>query len=281
MSQANPNNVTELKTARRVRSIWISDVHLGFSGCSADYLIEFLRAVHCDTLYLVGDIIDFWALKRKPYWPQSHNNVVRCILGKAKHDTRVVFVPGNHDEVLRDYDGLRFGNIEIADTAIHTTVDGRRLLVIHGDQFDCVVKHSRALALLGTFLYEVLLRLNGIVNWVRRKFHRDYWSLAAFLKHKVKNAMQYIGRYEQVLADEAKRRGVHGIVCGHIHRPELSRVGTIEYLNCGDWVESCTALVERDDGVIELLRWTERKEVVKTLDVFASPAVKAVELNAA
>lgn len=275
------NNVKELKTARRVRSVWISDVHLGFSGCSAEFLIDFLRSVRCDTLYLVGDIIDFWSLKRKPYWPQSHNNVVRCILGKAKHDTRVVFVPGNHDEVLRDYDGLRFGNIEIANTAVHTAVDGRRLLVIHGDQFDYVVKHSRVLALVGTFLYEVLLRLNGMVNWVRRKFNREYWSLAAFLKHKVKNAMQYISRYERILADEAHRRGVHGIVCGHIHRPEISRVEDIEYLNCGDWVESCTALVERDDGVIELLRWTERKEVLKTLEAFGRQTDSDARLDAA
>ncbi len=264
------DNISDIKTVRNVRTVWISDVHLGSPGCSAGYLSGFLYAVHCQTLYLVGDIVDFWALKRRPFWPQAHNDVVRRILGKAKNGVRVVFIPGNHDEVVRSYNGLKMGNIEILDDAIHTTADGRRLLIIHGDQFDYVVRHSRVLAVVGAVLYELLLKMNRLVNWFRRRMKKGYWSLAAFLKHKVKNAVQYIGRYEQILAAEAEKRGVDGIVCGHIHRPEIAFVGKLAYLNCGDWVESCTALLERWDGVIELVHWTEHGETLKVLEIFAA-----------
>ena len=260
------DKVTELKTARKVRTVWISDVHLGFPGCSADYLAEFLRSIRCEKLYLVGDIIDFWYMKRRRFWSQSHNNVVRCILGKAKHGTEVVFIPGNHDENLRDYEQLQLGNIRIALDDIHETLDGRRLLITHGDQYDYVMRHSRFLAVVGSFLYDWLLRANRVVNWARRKLKKDYWSLAAYLKHKVKNAVQYIGQYEEILAAEAERRGVDGLVCGHIHRAEISRIGDVVYLNCGDWVESCTALVERWDGTIELIHWADKREVLKTLE---------------
>ncbi|GAB4181114.1 MAG: UDP-2,3-diacylglucosamine diphosphatase [Wenzhouxiangellaceae bacterium] len=259
-------NVTQLKTARRVRTVWISDVHLGFPGCSADHLAEFLRSFQCEKLYLVGDIIDFWYMRRRRYWSQAHNNVVRCIFGKAKHGTEVVYIPGNHDEKLRDYDQWQLGNIKICDDAIHETLDGRRLLVIHGDQFDYVMRHSRLLAVIGSFLYDWLLKANRVVNWVRGKLKKDYWSLAAFLKHKVKNAVQYIGQYEEILAGEAERRGVDGLICGHIHRAEISQIGDVHYLNCGDWVESCTALVELWDGSIELIHWADRREVLKVLN---------------
>ncbi len=250
---------------RHVRSIWISDVHLGFAGCSAEHLLKFLRQMRCERLYLVGDIIDFWSLKRKRHWPQSHNDVIRSILGKAKHDTRVIFVPGNHDDVMRDYAGLMLGNVEIHDEFIHETPDGRRLLILHGDQFDGAVRCSKLVSLLGAGLYDLLLRANGWVNWVRGKLGRDYWSLASFLKQRVKNAVRYIEHFEQAVAREANSRQVDGLICGHIHRPELTTISDRLYLNCGDWVESCTALIEHHDGSIELIHCADRSEVLKRL----------------
>lgn len=244
----------------KVRSVWISDIHLGFRGCSADFLLDFLHKVECDYLYLVGDIIDIWEMKKKMYWPQAHNNVIRTLLGKAKHNTKVVYVPGNHDEVLRDFDGAVFGNVEIQNEIIHTTADNKKLLILHGDQFDSVVKISPLLAKVGSRLYEYLLRANRWVNFVRRKLGFSYWSLAAFLKHRVKNAVQYISNFEEAVAHEAARQGVDGVVCGHIHRAEIARHHDIDYFNCGDWVESCTALVEHPDGTMEILNWTELAE---------------------
>ncbi|KGM07124.1 Ser/Thr protein phosphatase family protein [Methylophaga thiooxydans] len=244
----------------KVRSVWISDIHLGFRGCSADFLLDFLHSVECDYLYLVGDIIDVWEMKKKMFWPQAHNNVIRTLLGKAKHNTKVVYVPGNHDEVLRDFDGAVFGNVEIQNEIIHTTADNKKLLILHGDQFDSVVKISPLLAKVGSRLYEYLLRANRWVNFVRRKLGFSYWSLAAFLKHRVKNAVQYISNFEEAVAHEAARQGVDGVVCGHIHRAEIARHHDIDYFNCGDWVESCTALVEHPDGTMEILNWTEFTE---------------------
>jgi len=255
-----------LRIKRNVRTIWISDVHLGFSGCSADYLLEFIRDMRCDTLYLVGDIIDFWALKKKRYWPQAHNDVVRSILGKAKHDTRVVYVPGNHDEAMREYNGLTLGNVEIHDRIVHETVDGRRFLVIHGDQFDSAVVNSKVIGLIGSAAYDFLLRMNRYVNWCRAKTGRDYWSLAASVKHKVKKAVKYISNFESAVAHEARRQNVDGLICGHIHRAELTRLDDVSYMNCGDWVESCTALVEHHDGTIELLRLADDPGVLKRMD---------------
>ncbi|WP_297807477.1 UDP-2,3-diacylglucosamine diphosphatase [uncultured Methylophaga sp.] len=249
----------------KVRSVWISDIHLGFRGCSADFLLDFLHKVECDYLYLVGDIIDVWEMKKKMYWPQAHNNVIRTLLGKAKHNTKVVYVPGNHDEVLRDFDGAVFGNVEIQNEIIHTTADNRKLLILHGDQFDSVVKISPMLAKVGSRLYEWLLRANRYVNLVRRKMGFSYWSLAAFLKHKVKNAVQYISHFEEAVAHEAARQGVDGVVCGHIHRAEIARHHDVDYYNCGDWVESCTALVEHPNGEMEILNWTELVEQPKVL----------------
>jgi len=241
----------------KVRSVWISDIHLGFRGCSADFLLDFLHSVECDYLYLVGDIIDVWEMKKKMFWPQAHNNVIRTLLGKAKHNTKVVFIPGNHDEIFRDYDGAVFGNVEIKNEVIHTTADNKKLLILHGDQFDSVVKISPMLAKVGSRLYEYLLRANRWVNFIRRKLGFSYWSLAAFLKHRVKNAVQYISNFEEAVAHEAARQGVDGVVCGHIHRAEIARHHDIDYFNCGDWVESCTALVEHPDGTMEILNWTE------------------------
>ncbi len=267
------DNVTELSTARRVRSVFISDVHLGFPGCSAEHLNDFLHSIQCENLYLVGDIIDFWYLKKRGYWSQSHNNVVRSILGKAKHNTNVIFIPGNHDEVLRSYDGIQLGNVKIVKDAVHIAPDGRRYLVLHGDQFDYVVRHSKFLAKLGSRCYNWLLYANRMVNWWRDKLGKDYWSLAKFLKHKVKNAVSYIGSFESALAREANRRGVDGLVCGHIHHAEISRIDEVIYMNCGDWVESCTALIELHDGSIELQHWADEKKVIKVLPRGASDGI--------
>jgi UDP-2,3-diacylglucosamine pyrophosphatase LpxH len=250
---------------RHVRSIWISDVHLGFTGCSADHLLKFLRRMRCDNLYLVGDIVDFWALRKRRFWPQDHNNVIRSILGKAKHDTRVVFIPGNHDEVMRDYLGLALGNVEIANEIIHETPDGRRFLVLHGDQFDGAVVSSRLLGMIGAGLYDLLLKANGFMNKVRSWMGLEYWSLAAFLKQRVKNAVKYISNFEQAVAKAAHHHRVDGLICGHIHRPEITQIDGVEYLNCGDWVESCTALIEHFDGTIELVHCSDRSSILKRL----------------
>jgi UDP-2,3-diacylglucosamine pyrophosphatase LpxH len=255
----------------RYRTVWISDVHLGFRGCRADYLLDFLRRVHCEQLYLVGDIVDLWAMRRAVHWPQSHNDVVRTILGKAKHGTRVIYVPGNHDDLVREHDGLRFGNLEVRTRAIHHTADGRRLLVLHGDEFDAVVRLSPWLAALGSHAYGLLLRVNRLVNFARRRFGFPYWSLAGDLKHRVKNAVRFIGNFEQAVAQAARHEGVDGLVCGHIHRAEISEIGGVRYLNCGDWVESCTALVEDNAGRIELLHWSDTQHALK-----AEPAVAAL-----
>jgi len=243
----------------KFRTIWISDVHLGTAGCNADLLLDFLKSVECETLYLVGDIIDMWRLRKGWYWPPRHNDVVRRILKMAKHGTHVVYVPGNHDEVLRDYVGLAFGDVTIADLAIHETADGRRLLVLHGDQFDGVVLYAKWLAFLGDNAYELLLRSNTLLNWVRRKFGLPYWSLSAYMKKRVKNAVQFIWRYEEIVAHAAVEAKVDGVVCGHIHSAEIKRFGDVTYYNDGDWVESCTALVEHSDGHIEIVDWAERK----------------------
>ncbi len=243
----------------RLRTVFISDFHLGTPGCSAALLLDFLKSIECETLYLVGDIIDAWRIKRKGwYWPPAHNDVVRCILKMAKRGAHVVYVPGNHDEMMRDYAGLAFGDVTVADEPIHRTADGRRLLVLHGDQFDGVVLYAKWLAFLGDSAYELLLKSNRLVNWVRRRFGLPYWSLAAHMKKRVKNAVQFISRFEEVVAHAAADRHVDGVVCGHIHSAEIRRFGEVTYYNTGDWVESCTALVEHGDGRMEVLDWAER-----------------------
>jgi len=242
----------------RYRTIWISDLHLGTRGCKAGFLLDFLRYNDADTIYLVGDIIDGWRLKKSWYWPQTHNDVVQKVLRKVRKGARVIYIPGNHDAWLRDYTLLQFGSVEVADEAVHITADGRRLLVIHGDVFDAVVKHARWLAVLGDGAYTAALWLNRHFNIVRRRFGYQYWSLSAHLKHRVKNAMQYIGSFADAVAEEARRREVDGVVCGHIHHAEMREIKGVLYCNDGDWVESCTALVEHFDGTLELINWIER-----------------------
>jgi len=253
------------------RTIWISDIHLGTPGCNAELLMDFLKSIECETLYLVGDIIDAWRLRKGWYWPPRHNDVVRRILKMAKHGTHVVYVPGNHDEVLRDYAGLAFGDVTIASEVIHETADGRRLLVLHGDQFDSVVLYAKWLAFLGDSAYEFLLKANRVVNFFRRRFGLPYWSLAAHMKKRVKNAVSFISRFEEVVARAAAERHVEGVVCGHIHSAEIRQFGDITYYNDGDWVESCTALVEHDDGRIEIIDWAERKRA-EAMEAAAAPA---------
>jgi UDP-2,3-diacylglucosamine pyrophosphatase LpxH len=239
----------------RFRTVWISDIHLGTPGCNADMLVDFLHSIECETLYLVGDIIDGWRLKKGWYWPASHNDVVRRILKLARKGTRVVYIPGNHDEMFRDYAGLTFGGVEIALEAVHETADGRLLMVVHGDMFDSVMMYARWLAFLGDQAYVMLLKANQWLNAVRRRLKLPYWSLSAHLKKKVKNAVQFITEYETVVAREAAQRGVDGVVCGHIHSAEIRELGGITYYNDGDWVESCTALVEAPNGQMQLIDW--------------------------
>ncbi|MEO8386070.1 MAG: UDP-2,3-diacylglucosamine diphosphatase [Betaproteobacteria bacterium] len=239
----------------RYRTIWISDIHLGTVGCQAGHLLEFLKHTDSRYLYLVGDIIDGWALKRRWYWHQQHNDVVQKILRKARKGTKVTFIAGNHDEAARQFLGLGFGGITIADQVIHVTANGKRFLVLHGDQFDGVVQCAKWLAYVGDYLYELTLKLNRGFNWVRRKIKLPYWSLSQYLKHKVKNAVSYISAFEEAVAREARVRGMDGVVCGHIHRPEIREIGGVLYCNDGDWVESLSALVETHDGKIKIITW--------------------------
>lgn len=239
------------------RTIWISDVHLGTSGCKAGHLVDFLKSHTCDTLYLVGDIVDGWKLTGGWYWPQEHTNVVRKILTKAKRGTEVVYVTGNHDEFLRkfvDY-RLEFGNMRLVNEAVHTTADGRRLLVIHGDMFDVITRYHKWIALTGDALYNGTMRFNYWFNRGRALLGMRYWSLSAFAKQHVKTAVNVVSTFEESLAHECKRRKLDGVVCGHIHHAEAREIDGVSYYNCGDWVESCTALTEDQNGKIQVLRW--------------------------
>jgi UDP-2,3-diacylglucosamine pyrophosphatase LpxH len=242
---------------RHYRTIFISDIHLGTRGCKADLLADFLTHHECRTLYLVGDIIDGWALKQGWFWSPEHSRVVDLVLRKAEHGTRVIYIPGNHDEDFRKYCGLVFAGVELKREAIHQTADGQALLVIHGDHFDAIITCARWLALLGDRAYTLALVLNDAFNCARRRFGLPYWSLSAYLKRKVKNAVSYISSFEHVLAREAKNRGLDGVVCGHIHHAETKMIDGILYCNDGDWVESCTALVEDARGRLEIVEWTK------------------------
>jgi UDP-2,3-diacylglucosamine pyrophosphatase LpxH len=232
----------------RFRSVWISDIHLGTPGCQAQALLEFLKRVECDTLFLVGDIIDGWQLRRSWFWPQAHNDVVQKLLRKARKGTRVIFVPGNHDEFARKYLGHSFGGIEVAEDWIHETADGRKIWITHGDYFDAVIQCARWLAILGDRAYEFMLRLNHHLNSWRARLGLPYWSLSKFIKLKVKRAVAYVNDFEDAVAREARKLGVQGVVCGHIHHAEMRWIDEVLYCNDGDWVESLTALVEQEDG---------------------------------
>ncbi|KAB0680198.1 UDP-2,3-diacylglucosamine diphosphatase [Aureimonas leprariae] len=269
---------------RRFRTLFISDVHLGSKAARADLLIDFLRLHEAETIYLVGDIVDGWRLKRSWHWPQSHNDVVQKLLRKARKGARIVYVPGNHDEFLRDFPGEHFGGVEVRQSAVHTTADGRRLLVMHGDEFDVVVRNARLIAYLGDWAYDAAIAVNLVFNRVRRAFGFPYWSFSSWAKLKVKNAVAFIGAFEAALAAEAKRQGCDGVVCGHIHHAEIGRRGEVEYANTGDWVESCTAIGERDDGSLELIRWAETVAVPaigRRRPVTTAPSLADADLEAA
>lgn len=243
------------RPAHRYRTIFISDVHLGTRGCKAEILADFLACNDCETLYLVGDIIDGWALKRRWYWSDAQTQVVQEILKKADNGTKVIYIPGNHDEFLRPYCGRHMAGIELRYDAIHETADGKRLWVLHGDRFDAVMACAKWLAHLGDWAYSFALALNDRLHMIRSRFGLSYWSLSAHLKSAVKNAVEYISRFEDVVARAAVPKGVDGVMCGHIHHAEIRRIGPVLYLNDGDWVESCTALVEDGRGHLEILRW--------------------------
>ena len=242
----------------KYRTVWISDTHLGTRGCQAKYLDDFLVNIKCDTLYLVGDIIDAWHMgKGATYFPQSHVNVIRRVLTFAKKGTAVKYVVGNHDEFIRkllDFE-LTWGNIEFANEFIHKTVDGKELLVVHGDLYDTVVRYHKWIAYLGDTAYTLLIETNRWFNIVRVKLNLPYWSLSAYLKRQVKGAVQFINSFDDALARECKNRNLHGVVCGHIHHAEIKEIDDVLYCNDGDWVESCTALVEHFDGKLEIIQW--------------------------
>lgn len=246
-----------------VRSLFISDLHLGTPGCQAKALLGFLRAYPSERLYLVGDIIDGWQLRRKWHWPQSHNDVVQKILKRARKGCKVTFIAGNHDEFARHFIGHQFGGVDVADEAIHTTATGKRLWVVHGDHFDGVIQYAKWLAYLGDNLYELALRMNRHLNSFRARIGLPYWSLSQYLKHRVKSALNYVLQFEVVVAQEARKRGLDGVVCGHIHRAEMRVIDGVLYCNDGDWVESLTGLVEHHDGRLEIVHW-QPEHIVKS-----------------
>ena len=240
---------------RQFKTLFVSDLHLGARACQAEAFLDFLRHYDADTIYLVGDIIDFWSVKRNPLWLQSHNDVLQKLLRKARKGTKIIFIPGNHDDGVRGYCGMTFGAIEIHHDIVHVTADGGRFLVMHGDEFDVIVRYARWLAFLGDRSYEFALWCNGPLNTVRRWLGFGYWSLSNYLKLRVKTAVNFIGDFEQAISMEAKRRNVDGVICGHIHHMADRVIGGVRYINCGDWVESCTAIAEDFDGMLSQISW--------------------------
>ena len=269
--EAFARNANDPLPVLRFRSIWISDVHLGTRGCQAETLLDFLRYTESEFLYLVGDVVDGWQLKKRWFWPQAHNDVIQKLLRRAHKGSQVFYVPGNHDEAARDFCGLHFGGVQVTNDVVHTTATGKRLLVVHGDQFDTVIGCAKWLARLGDTAYIFLLGVNAVFNYVRRKLGFSYWSLSAYLKGKVKDAVKYIGDYEDFIAKEARRHNADGVVCGHIHKAEIRQIGPILYCNDGDWVESCTALVEDNEGHLRILDWPLEREKLLQLQAAAAP----------
>ena len=271
---SGPDDIVS-RPPQRYRTLWISDLHLGTPGCQAKALLDFLKHTECETLFLVGDIIDGWQLRRQWYWPQAHNDVIQKLLRKARRGTRVIFVPGNHDEFARKYINHTFGGVEVAEEWVHETADGRKLWVIHGDLFDAVIQCAKWLAYLGDTLYEFTLKLNRHLNSMRARMGLPYWSLSKYLKLKVKRAVSYVGDFEFAVAREARKRGLQGVVCGHIHHAEMRDIDGILYCNDGDWVESLTALAEHADGRLEILQWSEHMPVSTKAGARAARAAAA------
>lgn len=246
----------------RFRTIWVSDIHLGTKGCQADKLLDFLTYADSEFLYLVGDVVDGWHLRKRWYWPPVHNEVVQIFMRRASNGTKVVYLPGNHDEMARDYLGLQFGGVLVTDDYVHETADKKRLLIMHGDQYDAVMGYAAWLAHVGDAAYTFLIKVNAWLNYVRRKMGLSYWSLSAYLKHKVKNKVEKISEFETFIAEEAARKQADGVVCGHIHHAEMRMIGKVLYCNDGDWMESCTALVEHMDGRLEIINWLKQREAL-------------------
>ncbi|MDQ6950270.1 MAG: UDP-2,3-diacylglucosamine diphosphatase [Mariprofundales bacterium] len=240
----------------KVRSIFLSDIHLGTRACQADRLLAFLRAYESEHLFLLGDIVDFWSMSRSIQWSQSQNTIIQKLLRRARHGERIVFIPGNHDEVLRDYIGTAFGDIALQREHVHTMVDGKRFLLVHGDEFDQVTRYHRSVAVLGDMAYTMLVRINIFLSWFRRVFHiSGYWSLAGYAKRRMKTALQFVFDFEGAVIHAARERNLDGVICGHIHWAAIREVDGLTYVNCGDWVDSCTAIVEHFDGRLELIEW--------------------------
>ena len=264
LSPVAPVNVGKGSSGRllRFRTIWLSDIHLGTRGCQAETLLDFLRHTESDYLYLVGDIVDGWHLKKRWYWPQMHNDVVQKFLRRARQGTQTFYVAGNHDEFARSFCGLHFGGVLVIDQIMHTTAKGQRLLIMHGDQFDAVMGCAKWLAHLGDKAYDFALWLNRVFNFCRQKLGLPYWSLSAWLKHKVKNAVDHISDFETFIATSARHHHADGVVCGHIHHAQMRMIGNVLYCNDGDWVESCTALVEDEDGNLSIINWPKQREAL-------------------
>jgi len=247
-------------TTHHYRTIWISDLHIGSTQCQSDTLLDFLRHNDSDKLYLVGDIIDFWALSKKMYWPPSHNTIIQKVLRKARHGTQIIYIPGNHDENVRDYDNYIFGDIVVKKSDIHTTAQGQRLLIVHGDEYDTIAKHHKWMAKIGSVGYDILIEINRYLRMFRHFFGmRSNFSLAAYVKFKVKNVVQFMSDYEASIVNSLKNGNLDGVVCGHIHHAEIKEIEGFQYINTGDFVESCTAIVEHADGSIELIRWSKQE----------------------
>lgn len=245
---------------KQFRTLFISDIHLGSKAAKTDFLLDFLRHHEAETIVLVGDIVDGWRLKRNWYWPQGCNDVIQKLLRKARKGTRIIYIPGNHDEFLRSFPGVHFGGIEVAERIIHEAADGRRYLVLHGDEFDVVVRNIRLLAYLGDWAYDAAIAINVVLAAVRRRLNLPYWSFSAWAKLQVKQAVNFIGEFQKVVAEEARRNHVDGVICGHIHHAVMEDIEGIAYINTGDWVESCTAVVEHMDGHFELISWQKTSE---------------------
>jgi UDP-2,3-diacylglucosamine pyrophosphatase LpxH len=239
------------------KSVFISDIHLGARMSQAESLLEFLKTFECENLFLVGDIIDGWALSKNFYWPQQHNDVIQKLLRRSRKGENIIYLPGNHDEFLRSFGEHDFGNIKLVDHFVYTGLNDKKYLIIHGDQFDAVIKKMKWLAHLGTWAYDAMIRINVMVSYIRKFLNLPYWSLSAWAKYKVKKAVNFIGDFETNLTDYAKSKDADGIICGHIHHANMRDINGMHYINCGDWVESLTAIVEHTDGTWELIKWNK------------------------
>jgi len=273
-------NAINTALKRPFNAVWLSDIHLGYKDCKADFVLDFLERNPAKVIYLVGDVIDFWAMKRQFMWPPSHHAVLKKLMSLAEAGTRVVYIPGNHDDPCRDYCGRRILNIEIQREAVHKTAAGKRFLMVHGDEFDHAVRCNRLHRLMGDMGYQLLLFLNRWSNRFRSRLGLPYWSLAYYIKNRVHNARLAIRAFEEAAAAEARRRGLDGIICGHIHQPEIRTIDDILYCNDGDWVESCTALVEHHSGRIELMHWGDLQQALKSDQAANDEAPKPLRLPA-